>query len=156
MLLGAPRQRSLRSATVTKNYASVNAAYVPTVLTRDEVRRVLSMLDGASWLAAALMYGSGLRLIETLRLRVKDVSFAYRQLTIHDGKGRKGRVVPLPDACTGQLRQQLDTVRVLFDLDRERNLSYRSSEAISRGYATPFRHTRESSGPRRTSRLRPY
>ena len=48
--------------------------HVPTVLTRDEIRRVLANLDGVCWLAAALMYGSGLRLIETLRLRVKDVS----------------------------------------------------------------------------------
>jgi len=114
--------------------------YVPTVLTRDEVRRVLATLDGVCWIAAALMYGSGLPLIKALRLRVKDVSFGYRQLTIHDGKGRKGRVVPLPDACTGPLRKQLDTVRVLFDLDRERDLpgvsmpmaldrKYRSSSA---------------------------
>jgi integron integrase len=96
--------------------------HVPTVLSRDEVRRVLASLDGACWLAAALMYGSWLRLIETLRLRIKDVSFSYRQLTIHDGKGRKGRQVPLPDSCTGPLRQQLDAVRILFERDRQRNL----------------------------------
>ena len=68
---------------------------VPVVMTRDEVRQVLAMLEGRHWLAAALLYGSGLRLIECLRLRVKDISTGYRQIAVHDGKGRKDRIVPL-------------------------------------------------------------
>ncbi|MGH8221822.1 MAG: integron integrase [Woeseiaceae bacterium] len=95
---------------------------VPMVLTRAEVRAVLALLDGSFWLAGALMYGSGLRLIEALRLRVKDISFGYRQLTICDGKGRKDRVVPLSDSCIVPLRQQIDKAKALCEIDRRRNL----------------------------------
>lgn len=97
---------------------------VPTVLSREEVRQVLAMLDGAAWLAAGLMYGSGLRLSEALRLRIKDVSFSYRQLTVHDGKGKKDRVVPLADTCAAPMRHQFEKVRTMFERDRKRSLPW--------------------------------
>ncbi|TAK84688.1 MAG: hypothetical protein EPO20_13690 [Betaproteobacteria bacterium] len=69
---------------------------VPVVLTRDEVRALLARLEGTKWLMAALLYGSGLRLRECLKPRVKDVDFGYRQITVRDGKGAKDRVTMLP------------------------------------------------------------
>lgn len=64
---------------------------LPTVLTRTEVRAVLAQLEGAPWLIASLLYGSGLRLAECCRLRVKDVDFAMQAITVRDGKGGKDR-----------------------------------------------------------------
>src|SRR5437868_8777711 len=68
---------------------------LPTVLTREEVRAVLAQLDGTSWLMASLLYGAGLRLLECLRLRVKDVDFGQKHLVVRDGKGQKDRVTLL-------------------------------------------------------------
>jgi integrase len=70
---------------------------IPVVLTREEVIAVLQRLRGRDWLMASLMYGAGLRVMECQRLRIKDIDFGYRQITVHDGKGQKDRVVPLPD-----------------------------------------------------------
>ena len=66
---------------------------LPTVLTRDEVHRVFAHLSGVDLLMAPLLYGSGLRLMECLRLRVKDLDFDYRTITVRDGKGEQDRVV---------------------------------------------------------------
>ncbi len=71
---------------------------LPVVFTRDEVRAILARLDGVLWVIAALLYGSGLRLMECLRLRVKDVDFTYSQITVRDGKGQKDWVTMLPEA----------------------------------------------------------
>lgn len=71
-------------------------ARLPTVLSRDEVRRLLAHLHGPPSLVARLLYGSGLRLLEALRLRVKDLDFERFQLTVRDGKGAKDRVTMLP------------------------------------------------------------
>jgi integron integrase len=84
---------------------------VPVVLPRADVQRLLDQLDGEFHLIAQLLYGSGLRLMETLRLRVKDVDFEYAQIVVRDGKGRKDRVTILPDAVVPPLRQQLRSVR---------------------------------------------
>ncbi|MFX8219210.1 tyrosine-type recombinase/integrase, partial [Acinetobacter baumannii] len=64
---------------------------VPTVLARDEVQALLRHLDGTPWLLASLLYGTGLRLMEGLRLRVKDVDFARNEITVRAGKGAKDR-----------------------------------------------------------------
>jgi integron integrase len=90
---------------------------LPTVLTRDEVRSVLAQLDGTSWLMASLLYGSGLRLIECVRLRVKDVDFGQRQILVRDGKGQKDRVALRPRALEGPLRRRIDRVRILHQRD---------------------------------------
>jgi integron integrase len=97
-------------------------ARVPVVLSRDEVRRVLGHLEGWRWLAASLLYGSGLRVSECVRLRVKDLDFEYRQLTVRDGKGAKDRVTMLPDSLIEPLRRQLERVRALHEADRAGNL----------------------------------
>ena len=69
---------------------------VPTVLSRTEVTRLLAMLDGQVWLMAALLYGTGMRLMECMRLRVQDVGFDRGEITVRNGKGGKDRRVPLP------------------------------------------------------------
>jgi integron integrase len=91
---------------------------VPVVLSRDEVSRVLAQLDGALWLVVALIYGAGLRLQECLELRVKDVDFAMREITVRRGKGQKDRRTMLPGAVEDRLRAHLTEVRQRHDRDR--------------------------------------
>jgi integron integrase len=90
----------------------------PIVLTREEVGRVLARLDGAQWLVASLLYGSGLRILECLQLRVKDVSLDRCEILVRDGKGQKDRVTVLPMALIPHLRVHLDRVRRLYEADR--------------------------------------
>jgi site-specific recombinase XerD len=78
---------------------------LPTVMTRDEVVRVLDALTGVQQLMAKLLYGSGLRLMECVRLRVKDVDFAQRQVMVRDGKGGKDRVTPLSERLVAPLQE---------------------------------------------------
>ena len=92
-------------------------ARVPVVLTREEVGRVLGCLDGSHYLMASLLYGSGLRLMECVRLRVKDVDFGYMQITIRDGKGEKDRRTVLPEQLVLPLRHQLVRARHLHEQD---------------------------------------
>jgi len=91
---------------------------IPVVLSRDEVRRILAQLEDTHWLAASLLYGAGLRVSECLRLRVKDLDFAYRQITVRDGKGAKDRCTMLPDSALEPLQLHLRRVRARFDADR--------------------------------------
>jgi integron integrase len=90
---------------------------LPVVLTRDEVKAVLCQLPTTKWLMASLLYGSGLRLTECLRLRVKDVDFAYRQITVRDGKGGKDRITILPELLVEPLQGHLVRVRSLHAQD---------------------------------------
>jgi integron integrase len=90
---------------------------LPVVLTVAEVRAVLERLHGSPRLVASLLYGSGLRLLECLELRVKDVDFAQQEIRVRQGKGRKDRVTPLPAACVTGLREHLVAVRALFESD---------------------------------------
>ena len=92
-------------------------ARVPVVLTREEVVAVLSRLRGRYWLMASLMYGSGLRVMECLRLRIQDVDFGYRQIIVRSGKGGKDRFVPLPDRLGESLRQQIAEAMRIRDAD---------------------------------------
>ena len=95
---------------------------LPTVLTRTEVRAVLAQLEGTPWLIASLLYGSGLRLAECLRLRVKDVDFAMQATTVRDGKGGKDRLTVLPKAVVSPLEAHLDKVRTIHDQDLAKGL----------------------------------
>jgi len=90
---------------------------LPTVFTRDETKRILSNLEGTHWLVAGLLYGSGLRLMECLRLRVKDVDVSYGQLTIRDGKGEKDRITMLPKRLMQPLMRHLQKVKLLHEED---------------------------------------
>ncbi|WP_252270991.1 integron integrase [Pseudomonas subflava] len=90
---------------------------LPVVLTREEVASVLAQLDGTLWLVASLLYGSGMRLMEVLRLRVKDVEFARCEILIRDGKGQKDRVTMLPRKLVAPLQLHLERVRALHAQD---------------------------------------
>lgn len=92
-------------------------ARLPTVFTRAEVRAILAQLSGTHHLMAGLLYGSGLRLMECVRLRVKDVDFEMGQITVRDGKGEKDRVTMLPGALIPPLREQLAHARKLYEAD---------------------------------------
>lgn len=91
--------------------------HLPVVLTRDEVARVLDELSGVQWLVANLLYGAGLRLLEALRLRVKDIDFARGELLVRDGKGQKDRVTMLPQRLILPLQEHLQKVAVLHRAD---------------------------------------
>ncbi|HEX7081011.1 MAG TPA: integron integrase [Gammaproteobacteria bacterium] len=90
---------------------------LPVVLTQQEVARLLRCLDTPYWLPACLMYGSGLRLMEAVRLRVKDVDFDHRAIVVRDGKGGKDRVVTLPDELIEALRRQIEGVKLVHGKD---------------------------------------
>ena len=90
---------------------------LPVVLTREEVASVLAQLDGTLWLAANLLYGSGMRLMEVLRLRVKDVEFSRLEILIRDGKGQKDRMTMLPRKLAAPLELHLQRVRALHEQD---------------------------------------
>jgi integron integrase len=92
-------------------------ARLPVVLTRDEVRRVLDRLEGTHRLIAALLYGAGLRIMEGVRLRVKDLDFERREITVRDGKGAKDRVTVLPRSAVVSLRTHLRGVNKLYERD---------------------------------------
>lgn len=84
---------------------------LPLVLTREETRAVLAQLPGVYWLIGTLLYGSGVRLMECLRLRVQDIDFSYSRVTVRSGKGAKDRVTMLPGIVAEPLRAHLDAVR---------------------------------------------
>jgi len=90
---------------------------LPTVLTREETLRVINHLGGIHKLMAQLLYGSGLRLMECVRLRVKDIDFAYKTITVRDGKGEKDRFTPLPDSVIPDLQRQIERARLLHEED---------------------------------------
>jgi len=90
---------------------------LPVVLSRREVKLLLDQIDGAYGLMAGLLYGAGLRSIECIRLRVKDVDFDYQQIVVRDAKGNKDRVVPLPKTYQPGLREHLKSRKELHDND---------------------------------------
>src|SRR5262249_10592576 len=92
-------------------------ARLPEVFTREEARAVLAPMEGTPRLMASLLYGSGVRLMECVRLRVKDVDFACRQLTVREGKGEKDRVTMLPQSLMEPLRRQLEHAKRLHEED---------------------------------------
>ena len=90
---------------------------LPVVMTQNEVRAVLARMDGTVWLICSLLYGSGLRIMECLRLRVKDVDFERCEILVRDGKGFKDRVTMLPASLVQPLKQQMERVKTLHGED---------------------------------------
>jgi integron integrase len=90
---------------------------LPSVLTVDEVRTLLSHMEGEPWLVASLLYGSGLRILEACRLRVLDIDFSMRQLIVRNGKGAKDRVSMVPNALVEPLMAHLKLVRLQHQRD---------------------------------------
>jgi integron integrase len=92
-------------------------AYIPVVLSRPEVDKIVSQLEYPYDLIAKLLYGCGLRLFECLKLRVQDLNFDMKVITVHDGKGQKDRTLPMPDTLVTALRDQVETVAQLHGQD---------------------------------------
>jgi integrase len=90
---------------------------LPVVMTRDEVKAVLTRLQGDRWLIASLMYGAGLRLMECLRLRVQDIDFARNEITVRDGRSAKDRVTMLPESLKTPLQNHLRRVKTIHEKD---------------------------------------
>jgi integron integrase len=99
---------------------------IPTVLSREEAKHVIANMDGLYKIMAQLMYGSGLRLMEVLRLRVKDLDFANHQIIVRDGKGENDRATMFPTLLLEPLRLHLQQVKAQHDLD------------LSLGYGTVY------------------
>ena len=95
------------------------STHLPVVLTLEEVRAVMSRLTGTNWLIASLLYGAGLRLMEAVRLRIKDVEFSRRELVVREGKGGKDRVTMLPDRLVEPLRNHFVSVKRIHEADLE-------------------------------------
>ncbi|MBE7939660.1 integron integrase [Ramlibacter aquaticus] len=94
---------------------------IPTVLTRDEVRALLDAMDGPIGLVARLLYGIGMRLMEGMRLRVKDVDFDRNVIIVREAKGNKDRVVMLPKSLAQALQDQITSARRVWEADRKAN-----------------------------------
>lgn len=92
---------------------------LPLVFTKDEVKKVLIQLEGAKWIMACLLYGSGLRLMECIRLRTKDIDFEYKQITVRDGKGQNDRITLLPKTLIEPLARLFERVKALHSKDLE-------------------------------------
>jgi len=90
---------------------------VPTVLSQDEARSLLAHMEGRPQLLASLLYGTGMRLMECLRLRVKDVDFARNEITIRGGKGAKDRHTVLPKSLVEPLQREIERARMLHAAD---------------------------------------
>jgi integron integrase len=113
---------------------------LPVVLTQDEVAKVLRQLSGVTWIMGTILYGAGLRLLECLRLRVKDLDFSYHQIVVRDGKGQKDRVTMLPQYVKTPLQTHLQDVKQLHarDLDAGRGAVY-LPDALERQYPNAHR-----------------
>ena len=90
---------------------------LPVVMTREEVKAVLTNLKGDKWLMASLMYCAGLRLMECLRLRVQDLDFSRNEITVRDGKGAKDRLTMLPESLKKLLQDHLSKIKLIHEKD---------------------------------------
>lgn len=119
---------------------AVRPVRLPVFLSRDEVRTVIARLHGAHRLVALLLYGAGLRILEALRLRVKDVDFNTNSVTIRRGKGAKDRITMLPAIVKSELRRHLATIRRMHEQDLVRGAgSVELPEALARKYPSAER-----------------
>jgi integron integrase len=115
-------------------------ARLPVVLSRDEVHKVFAHLHGQVRLMAGLLYGSGLRLMECIRLRVKDVDFAYARIVVRDGKGAKDRMTMLPVNLATPLQRHLDKVKTQHEEDLEDGFgAVHLPDALARKYPSAER-----------------
>jgi integrase len=113
---------------------------LPVFLSRGEVAAILGRLRGTVWIMASLMYGSGLRLLESARLRVKDVDFSRREITVRDGKGQRDRVTLIPARLVRPLTEQLRRARLQHVSDVQRGAGYvELPHALARKYPNAAR-----------------
>ncbi len=92
-------------------------SHLPVVFTKEEAKAVLLRLEGTKWITTSLLYGAGLRLMECLGIRVKDIDFSYNQIVVRDGKGGKDWLTMLPESLKEPLKKHLEKVRILHEQD---------------------------------------
>ena len=90
---------------------------IPVVMAREEVARIIALMEGVPQLVVKLLYGSGLRILEALRLRVQDIDYEFKQVTVRSGKGAKDRVTPFPSSAIPLFQNHLSRVRVIHEQD---------------------------------------
>lgn len=90
---------------------------IPVVLTKNETKLLFKFLDAESKIMAGLLYGAGLRVLECVRLRIKDIDFSYNQITVIDGKGAKDRITLLPQTVADLLKVQINKVKLIHEQD---------------------------------------
>lgn len=113
---------------------------LPVVFTRDEIRSILCQFEGTRWLIVMLLYGTGMRLMECLRLRVKDIDFGYRQIVVRDGKGAKDRVTLLPETLIEPLKTHFVKIRDMHETDLKNGYgTVYMPDALSRKYPNAYR-----------------
>ena len=117
--------------------AAKKSERVPVVLTREEVTAVLSHVHGVNWIMANLLYGAGLRLKECLRLRVKDLDFGYKQITVRDTKSGRDRFTILPEKLVEPLQKHLQSVKIQHENDLKAGLG-----AVHLPFAFDGKHTK--------------
>lgn len=116
---------------------------IPTVLSPDEIQRLFSHIQGMHGMMIRLMYGTGMRVMECVRLRILDLDFSYQQIVIRESKGKKDRVVPMPDVLMASLQKQLNWVEQLHKKDLEAGFgSVFLPEALARKYPNAERELR--------------
>lgn len=115
----AEKRHGPTRATVCFTKRLVIAIALSQVLTREEVAALLAEMEGTNRLVARLLYGAGLRISEALRLRIKDIDFGYRQITVRQGKGKKDRRTMLPEPAADALEQQIEKARIAWKEDCE-------------------------------------
>lgn len=116
---------------------------LPVVMTGEEVRAVLAQLSGDKWLMASLMYGSGLRIIECLRLRNQDIDFVRNEVMVRDGKGAKDRITMLPELLKEPLQKHLGRVKKIHEKDLKEGWgSVPLPDALHRKYPNASREWR--------------
>jgi len=90
---------------------------IPVVMTRDEVRTMLGIMDGVPQIIVKLLYGCGLRIMETIRLRVQDIDYKLKTVTVRSGKGAKDRITTFPGTITPFLKNHLSRVKIIHTQD---------------------------------------
>ncbi|MBF0547647.1 MAG: tyrosine-type recombinase/integrase [Candidatus Riflebacteria bacterium] len=97
--------------------------YIPVVLAREEINSIFFCLEPPCRLVAKLLYGCGLRLFECLQLRLQDLNFTAGVLTVHDGKGKKDRTVPIPESIVSEIKADIKSLKELHQQDLRLNYS---------------------------------
>jgi len=110
-VLEQPLEKTVDAVRSTKNRK------IPVVLTQEEVKQIIILLEGTSQLVVKLLYGSGLRITEVARLRVQDIDFDYKQITVRSGKGNKDRVTTVSSELMMPIKDHLERVKLIHDKD---------------------------------------
>ncbi len=110
-VLETPLEKTVDAIRSTKNRK------IPVVLTQEEVKQVVTLLEGVPQLVVKLLYGSGLRITEAIRLRVQDIDFEYKQITVRSGKGNKDRVTTFSVNMMSQIESHMQRVKLIHDKD---------------------------------------